>query len=92
MKKEAPRKTPRPGFVRRFVSVLGPGLVSGAADDDPSGIATDTFVSAAKSPKLFTLCGAASVTSIAIRQVSAPQASTSWTVCASCVEMSRASA
>jgi NRAMP (natural resistance-associated macrophage protein)-like metal ion transporter len=28
------------GFVRRFFSKLGPGLVTGAADDDPSGIAT----------------------------------------------------
>jgi len=28
------------GFVRRFFSKLGPGLISGAADDDPSGIAT----------------------------------------------------
>jgi NRAMP (natural resistance-associated macrophage protein)-like metal ion transporter len=27
-------------FVRRFFSKLGPGLISGAADDDPSGIAT----------------------------------------------------
>lgn len=26
--------------LRRFLSVLGPGLVTGAADDDPSGIAT----------------------------------------------------
>ena len=40
MNAEEPVKTPRPGLVRRFVSVLGPGLVSGAADDDPSGIAT----------------------------------------------------
>jgi NRAMP (natural resistance-associated macrophage protein)-like metal ion transporter len=28
------------GFVRRFFSELGPGLITGAADDDPSGIAT----------------------------------------------------
>jgi NRAMP (natural resistance-associated macrophage protein)-like metal ion transporter len=27
-------------LLRRFFSVLGPGLVTGAADDDPSGIAT----------------------------------------------------
>jgi Mn2+/Fe2+ NRAMP family transporter len=40
MKRKDPAKTPRPGFMRRFLSVLGPGLVSGAADDDPSGIAT----------------------------------------------------
>src|SRR5262249_62263893 len=26
--------------LRRIVSALGPGLVTGAADDDPSGIAT----------------------------------------------------
>jgi NRAMP (natural resistance-associated macrophage protein)-like metal ion transporter len=31
---------PSEGFVRRFFSKLGPGLISGAADDDPSGIAT----------------------------------------------------
>src|SRR5205823_8340769 len=30
----------RSGFVRRFLSVLGPGVITGAADDDPSGIAT----------------------------------------------------
>jgi len=29
----------RPGW-RYVVGVLGPGLVTGAADDDPSGIAT----------------------------------------------------
>src|SRR6266545_1020502 len=46
MKKEDRVKTPRPGFVRRFVSVLGPGLVSGAADDDPSGIATYSIAGA----------------------------------------------
>jgi NRAMP (natural resistance-associated macrophage protein)-like metal ion transporter len=27
-------------FVRRFFSILGPGVITGAADDDPSGIAT----------------------------------------------------
>jgi Mn2+/Fe2+ NRAMP family transporter len=42
-----PPPTPRPpGIVRRFVSVLGPGLVSGAADDDPSGIATYSIAGA----------------------------------------------
>ena len=25
---------------RRFLKILGPGLITGAADDDPSGIAT----------------------------------------------------
>ncbi|HWB61784.1 MAG TPA: divalent metal cation transporter [Chthoniobacteraceae bacterium] len=31
---------------KRFFSILGPGLVTGAADDDPSGIATYTVVGA----------------------------------------------
>ena len=30
----------RRGFLRRFFANLGPGLVTGAADDDPSGIST----------------------------------------------------
>src|SRR5450830_1752668 len=34
----APRR--REPFARRFFSALGPGLITGAADDDPSGIAT----------------------------------------------------
>ncbi|MBV8081893.1 MAG: divalent metal cation transporter [Candidatus Eremiobacteraeota bacterium] len=29
-----------PGWLRRFLAVLGPGLITGASDDDPSGIAT----------------------------------------------------
>src|SRR5216110_873646 len=33
-------------FGRRFFSVLGPGLISGAADDDPSGIATYSIAGA----------------------------------------------
>jgi len=32
--------------VRRFFSVLGPGLITGAADDDPSGIATYSIAGA----------------------------------------------
>ncbi len=28
------------GRVRKFFSDLGPGLITGAADDDPSGIST----------------------------------------------------
>jgi NRAMP (natural resistance-associated macrophage protein)-like metal ion transporter len=36
---------PRPAIVR-FLAVLGPGLVTGAADDDPSGIATYSQVGA----------------------------------------------
>lgn len=30
----------RPGFFRRIFKSLGPGFITGAADDDPSGIAT----------------------------------------------------
>jgi hypothetical protein len=33
-------------FVRRFFSTLGPGVVTGAADDDTSGIATYTIAGA----------------------------------------------
>jgi NRAMP (natural resistance-associated macrophage protein)-like metal ion transporter len=36
----------RKSFVRRFFSVLGPGLITGAADDDPSGVATYTIAGA----------------------------------------------
>src|SRR5215467_8899824 len=36
----------RPGLLRRFFSVLGPGLISGAADDDPSGVATYSIAGA----------------------------------------------
>ena len=32
--------------MRRFLSVLGPGLITGAADDDPSGIATYSIAGA----------------------------------------------
>lgn len=32
--------------LRRFFSILGPGLITGAADDDPSGIATYTIAGA----------------------------------------------
>src|ERR1700754_4515863 len=33
-------KTVETGPVRRFIGVLGPGLITGASDDDPSGIGT----------------------------------------------------
>ncbi len=33
-------KKSKPGGLRRFFNILGPGLVTGASDDDPSGIAT----------------------------------------------------
>ena len=36
----------KPGPVRRFLSILGPGLVTGAADDDPSGIVTYSIAGA----------------------------------------------
>ncbi|HXM78959.1 MAG TPA: divalent metal cation transporter [Thermoanaerobaculia bacterium] len=39
-------KKKRPSFVRRFFSALGPGLVTGAADDDPSGVATYSITGA----------------------------------------------
>src|SRR5512133_1539585 len=34
------RDVPRPRGIRSFWKRLGPGLITGAADDDPSGIAT----------------------------------------------------
>ena len=33
-------------LLRRFFRLLGPGLISGAADNDPAGIATYTQVGA----------------------------------------------
>src|ERR1043166_2790067 len=35
-----------PGLVRRFLASLGPGIITGAADDDPSGIATYSIAGA----------------------------------------------
>src|SRR6266436_8487807 len=32
--------------IRRFFSILGPGVITGAADDDPSGIATYSIAGA----------------------------------------------
>jgi NRAMP (natural resistance-associated macrophage protein)-like metal ion transporter len=42
LQKSDPRKKPSSGAGRlqRFVRVLGPGLITGASDDDPSGIGT----------------------------------------------------
>jgi len=34
------RKSRNPGRLKQFLSTLGPGLVTGASDDDPSGIVT----------------------------------------------------
>lgn len=36
----APKKAPDPFSLRSFLKTLGPGLVTGASDDDPSGIGT----------------------------------------------------
>jgi Mn2+/Fe2+ NRAMP family transporter len=46
-----------PGFVRRFLANLGPGLITGAADDDPSGISTYSVAGAASDiPSYGPLC------------------------------------
>ena len=42
----APPAPAPPRGIRRLFSVLGPGVVTGAADDDPSGIATYSVVGA----------------------------------------------
>src|ERR1700722_770730 len=39
-------KKRKPNIVRRFFSVLGPGVITGAADDDPCGITTYSVVGA----------------------------------------------
>lgn len=36
----------QPGRIRRLLNILGPGLITGAADDDPSGIGTHSQVGA----------------------------------------------
>ena len=40
------REAPRPVGIRAFWKSLGPGIVTGAADDDPSGIATYSIAGA----------------------------------------------
>src|SRR5207253_7278951 len=37
---EDDRPSPRLNPVKRFLKILGPGLITGASDDDPSGIGT----------------------------------------------------
>jgi NRAMP (natural resistance-associated macrophage protein)-like metal ion transporter len=37
---------PKKNFICRFFSLLGPGLITGAADDDPSGVATYSIAGA----------------------------------------------
>jgi Mn2+/Fe2+ NRAMP family transporter len=44
MKRAKPVK--KRGAFRRFLSSIGPGIITGAADDDPSGIATYSIVGA----------------------------------------------
>ena len=39
-RRHSEREEPRPKGVRAFWKSLGPGIITGAADDDPSGIAT----------------------------------------------------
>ena len=46
MNDPAPRAGPPSGPQPGLLEALGPGLVTGAADDDPSGIATYTIAGA----------------------------------------------
>jgi Mn2+/Fe2+ NRAMP family transporter len=39
-RKEGSKDTREPGYLKRIFARLGPGLVTGASDDDPSGIGT----------------------------------------------------
>ncbi|HEU4880494.1 MAG TPA: divalent metal cation transporter [Gemmatimonadaceae bacterium] len=45
-RRHEPRKQPPPAGVKDFLRRLGPGIVAGAADDDPSGIATYSIAGA----------------------------------------------
>ena len=45
-RRQIPRDTARPVGIRAFWKSLGPGIVTGAADDDPSGIATYSIAGA----------------------------------------------
>ena len=46
MEKTKEQKKGKHGPIRRFFALLGPGLVTGAADDDPSGIVTYSIAGA----------------------------------------------
>jgi NRAMP (natural resistance-associated macrophage protein)-like metal ion transporter len=46
MKKKVENKKTKDGLLRRFLTLLGPGLVTAAADDDPSGIVTYSIAGA----------------------------------------------
>ena len=39
-------KPSQPGLLKRVARALGPGLITGAADDDPSGIVTYSMAGA----------------------------------------------
>jgi NRAMP (natural resistance-associated macrophage protein)-like metal ion transporter len=41
------QKSKRPNLLKRSFAILGPGLITGAADDDPSGISTYSVAGAA---------------------------------------------
>ena len=43
----------KPGVFRRFFSGLGPGLIAGAADDDPSGVTTYSLAGAQHGTRIF---------------------------------------
>lgn len=47
MSAQVPASPVRPNPVRKFFADLGPGLITGAADDDPSGISTYSVAGAA---------------------------------------------
>src|SRR6187549_767082 len=40
MRKKSGNKKNNPSKIKRFLKIIGPGLITGASDDDPSGIAT----------------------------------------------------
>ena len=51
-RRKEPRDRPRPVGVRAIWKSLGPGIITGAADDDPSGIATYSVAGAQYGPAL----------------------------------------
>ena len=56
-------KKPKRGFLR-FLKILGPGLVTGAADDDPSGIATYSQTGALRLGRKYLKPGLTGVTTL----------------------------
>ena len=46
------QKQPVPGAIKRLLAGLGPGVITGAADDDPSGIATYSIAGDLNNPKI----------------------------------------